>query len=710
MSEFSLKSASPGTDTPRFGVRSRDRQDQTARLAVVLRQVGVLLISGPTEASDLEAAVAELRSAGARTLVASLQPVTGLDPDAFRSLADSAQAHGPGFRRDLRGAAGPEERLWLHVRDDPWVAERVPGIDLVVPLDQRAALAATRLADRFPRLRVAESVDTAVDRLTKRRPGRARSRAATATAREVAARLRRRLRGVRGTQREERRTQQAAREAVRLLGRGDDARAEEVVARALERIEAPRVRADLLGDVVSWALAHGQQPALAKETYAAELTVADRHLQAGEYGDAAASFMEAMRTAFHPVLHFDGLRSPLADDPTGFTAPLRHSTVADVLRHGRDPRPAEQPPGPRPRDERPARLLIATQHNADFLTEITEHFTAHPGYDTRAAFFADSPTVARFGKHPVAFVEQVLSGRPGLPRALERTFREHLERSDVVLVEWATALAALVSRTPHPGTRVVVRLHSYEAFSPWPHLVDWGNVDDVVLVSDHLRDLVRRAVPGLAGRGAPRLHVLPNAMDLGRFTLPKDDEARFTLGVVGASKLVKDPRWAIDVVRRLRRHDERYRLRLVRSKFQDTSAATHGYAEALRRDLAELEPLGAVVPMQHTDDVPAALREVGVVVSSSVRESFHIGLVEGAASGALPVVRDWPFFPGAARRLFPEDWVVDTPEAAAERILALTQDVGRWRQETAAAAEHALTTWDWTVVRGRFEEILRPIG
>ena len=71
----------------------------------------------------------------------------------------------------------------------------------------------------------------------------------------------------------------------------------------------------------------------------------------------------------------------------------------------------------------------------------------------------------------------------------------------------------------------------------------------------------------------------------------------------------------------------------------------------------------------HTDDVPGTLQDIGVAVSASVRESFHIGFVEAVASGALPVVRDWPFFPGAAQELFPEDWVVADPAAAAERIL-----------------------------------------
>jgi hypothetical protein len=77
------------------------------------------------------------------------------------------------------------------------------------------------------------------------------------------------------------------------------------------------------------------------------------------------------------------------------------------------------------------------------------------------------------------------------------------------------------------------------------------------------------------------------------------------------------------------------------------------------------------------------------------------------ASGALPVVRDWPFFPGAARTLFPEEWVVDTPEQAAERILALTQDAETWRAETRAAARHVIEKWDWTVVRGDFERLFK---
>lgn len=67
---------------------------------------------------------------------------------------------------------------------------------------------------------------------------------------------------------------------------------------------------------------------------------------------------------------------------------------------------------------------------------------------------------------------------------------------------------------------MILRIHSFEVSSKWPHLVDFSRIDDVVFVSEHLRDLALAAVPGLR-ESAPRVHVLPNAMDLRRCVRPK---------------------------------------------------------------------------------------------------------------------------------------------------------------------------------------------
>ena len=102
----------------------------------------------------------------------------------------------------------------------------------------------------------------------------------------------------------------------------------------------------------------------------------------------------------------------------------------------------------------------------------------------------------------------------------------------------------------------------------------------------------------------------------------------------------------------------------------------------MRDAVAGLPDPGAVEMRPATTDVPGALREVGVILSSSVRESFHAALVEGAASRAVPVVRDWPLMrrwdgPG---RLFPADWVAADLDAAAHRVHAATADPDVWRR------------------------------
>lgn len=502
-------------------------------------------------------------------------------------------------------------------------------------------------------------------------------------------------------------------------GRYDDA--EQLVGSAADRISSPMIRADLLVPVVERGLGAGRQPTVVVPAYAALLEAADEECARGELKRAAGTFTHAIKLATHRVLHFDSLTSPLADDPAGFTAPLRESAVAAAMRAprgrvatggvstGSTSRGVST--GYSDRDGssgrgRPVRLLVATRINADFLKEIREYFGGHEGFEMRFMDFAEVHELDRFAKNPDKIVFQTLAAKPGLPGVAEEAFREHLEWADVAFVEWCTALAALLTQVDPGDTRVVVRMHSYEAFTLWPHLMDFSRVDDMVFVSEHLRDLAVAAVPGLQQEDAPRLHVIANAMELQRFVRPKtSDETRFTLGVIGASKMVKDPRWAIEVLRELRRHDERYRLLLVRGKLQDPTLAAQEYAADFQRDLDELEATGAVQVLCHTDDVPSALEAIGVVLSSSVRESFHMGLVEAVASGALPGVRDWPFFPGAARELFPADWVVGTPTEAAQRILALTADAQVWSEATRAAAAYVLERWDWTVVRRAFEAL-----
>ncbi|WBC15079.1 glycosyltransferase family 1 protein [Micromonospora sp. WMMA1998] len=468
----------------------------------------------------------------------------------------------------------------------------------------------------------------------------------------------------------------------------------------------PAVRADLLAQEAADDLAEGRTPSHLLAAVSADLGEADRAYARGDGAAAARRLYRVLHTQFHRVIHFDQLTSPLVEDPAAFLAPLHGSAVGRALL---TPRGRVTPAALAPTD-RPLRLLLMLNGSAHFLGAVRERYADHPGVEVRYLRLDDDPVAGPLTRQSRNMVTEALLGGTEYGEQIERWLRPHLDWADTVFVDWAVATAAMTSLVDPGDTRIVVRLHSYEAFGRWPHLIDFSRVDDVVFVSDHLRDFTLRVTPGLTGPDAPRTHVLCNALELAPFRRAKDPAARFTLGLVGTSAVAKDPRWAIEVLRLLRAEDERYRLLLVGGGLDTRrSRAARDYATALEADLAELEPSGAVVRVGHTDDVPGVLTGIGVVLSSSVRESFHCAVVEGAASGAVPVVRDWPFFADGvhgARTVFPADWVVDSPAAAAARIRAVTADERVWRTEGAAAAAHALATWDWSVNAPHFDRML----
>ncbi|MFE7620492.1 glycosyltransferase [Streptomyces sp. NPDC057496] len=498
-----------------------------------------------------------------------------------------------------------------------------------------------------------------------------------------------------------------ARRAVARLARTDRPFvAERVLGVCAQRVRDRRLRADLLGEAADAQLGRGLTPRHLVQAYGAELVCADAQLKAGHRKEAAASLTRALLLAFHRVPHIDRLHSPLSDDPAGFTARLRSSAAARAVAA---PRGRKTPPAAPPAD-RPLRLLVVNRANANFLGLLTERYANHPGVELRTLDLAADPELAPLAKGLQRMIELPLGGQAPYGAAVEAALRPHLDWADTVFVEWCSLAAAFMTLVDPGSTRIVVRLHKYESFTYWPHIMDFSRVDDIVFIAEHMREMTTAAVPRLLADDAPHLRFLHNALDLRRFDRPKNDDARFTVGLVGIGQIAKDPRWALEVLRLLRARDERYRLLMVGGGINpEPSPAAGAYHAALEKELAELEPSGAVHRLGPSDDVAGVLAGVGVILSSSVREGCHVGLMEGAASGAVPVVRDWPFVAGrphSTRTLFPEDWVVTTPQQAADRILALTASEDVRAAAGREASRHALSTWDWETVRDDYDHLL----
>ena len=66
---------------------------------------------------------------------------------------------------------------------------------------------------------------------------------------------------------------------------------------------------------------------------------------------------------------------------------------------------------------------------------------------------------------------------------------ELLEWADVVFCEWCVHGMVWLTRHLPSQTKLICRLHSFEAYGPWPLLVDWSRVDHLTFVADHIKNI-----------------------------------------------------------------------------------------------------------------------------------------------------------------------------------------------------------------------------
>jgi glycosyltransferase involved in cell wall biosynthesis len=307
----------------------------------------------------------------------------------------------------------------------------------------------------------------------------------------------------------------------------------------------------------------------------------------------------------------------------------------------------------------PLRVVIAG-HDLKFFNALLGHFRLHPDLEIRVDQWA------ALGEHD------------------EAKSRELAEWADVIVCEWCGPNAVWYSRHKRRSARLLVRLHRFELNSPYPGQVKIGNVDQVICVSDYYRRLTREKT----GWPAAKIVTVPNALDVLQFDRPKLDGARFHLGMTSMVDMRKRVDLALDVLEELRRDDDRYQLSIKSGMpwelwwvWQHQEQRLH-YFEAFRR--VQRSPLlrGAVVFDDGGPDVPAWLRRIGFILSTSDDESFHMAPAEGMASRAVPVIRHWP----GAETIYDTRWIRENPAEMAASIAALSSP-DAW--EEARQAAHA---------------------
>ena len=284
--------------------------------------------------------------------------------------------------------------------------------------------------------------------------------------------------------------------------------------------------------------------------------------------------------------------------------------------------------------------------------------------------------------------------------------RELLDWADVALCEWCLGNAVWYSENVRDDQRLAIRFHRVERTTDYPASVNIERVDAVVFVGPHLLEEAGERY----GWPAEKLRLVPNAVDVRALRREKLPGSAFNLGMIGFVPAIKRIDRALDILELLRARDRRFRL-IVKGKppwafpwMRQRDEERRMFQEAYRR--IETAPLlrGAVTFEDHGPNIPAFLRKVGLIVSTSDYEGHQVAVAEGMASGCVPVVLERL----GARQQYDAAWVHDSADAAAASILRLVES-GQFEAEQRRSAEFA-DRWSLERITPLWDEILGLSG
>ncbi|MGP5164607.1 glycosyltransferase [Arthrobacter rhombi] len=236
-----------------------------------------------------------------------------------------------------------------------------------------------------------------------------------------------------------------------------------------------------------------------------------------------------------------------------------------------------------------------------------------------------------------------------------------LAEADTVFCEWSLGNIEWYAQHRSPNQRLTSRFHSQELFTPHLQRLDVGLVDHTVFVGEFVRQVALRRF----GYDPARTSVVPNALGISPSEVAGQQDRRHTLGIVGMVPRQKHLDRALTLLASLREDDLGFNLR-VKGRRPEEYPWMHArrdemeyYNKIQQRIAGDSRLTGAVHFDPHGDNMADWYAGIGVALSVSDFESFHLTLADGAASGALPVSLAWP----GAEFIYPETWLHTTVES-----------------------------------------------
>jgi len=247
-----------------------------------------------------------------------------------------------------------------------------------------------------------------------------------------------------------------------------------------------------------------------------------------------------------------------------------------------------------------------------------------------------------------------------------RQIKEAYDWADIVWLEWANEMAVeITNKLPKDEKKIICRLHRYEAFTPFVQKINWNNIDKLILVADHMKEVLEKYQSNIYKLIEDRIEVVPNGLDLNRFQF-RVRRPGFNIAVVAHINHRKEPAMWLQVIGMLKKVDEKYTLHIA-GDFQDPTYAHYFYYFIKNAGLEKNVKLYGWV-----EDVNAFLEDKNYLLSTSIHESFGYNIAEAMAKGIKPIIHNY----AGAKTQWPEklvyNFIFEIPNLLSEEYNSLS--------------------------------------
>lgn len=283
-----------------------------------------------------------------------------------------------------------------------------------------------------------------------------------------------------------------------------------------------------------------------------------------------------------------------------------------------------------------------------------------------------------------------------------------LKHTDIIWCEWLLLNAQWYSVHKYPHQKMYIRAHRFEIDRKYGYRVRWERVTKVITVSYLMMEqfMEKFRIP------RDKIMVINNYINVSQYSEEKDDiDNKYHLAMIGIVPKRKGFEHAVDILIRLKKKDERYKLYIAGKRPNEFANSWNipeerSYYEAVERKIKENNLEESVIYTGWVE-TERFLQRVGYVLSlSDLIESFHIAPFEGMVSNAVGLALRWE----GIEYIYPPENVFDSVEAIADKIEEYNQNEEEREEVIGRGRKFVCDNYDLPIIWNTIYQLLENGG